>query len=123
MKPIIIIGKPGSGKTFLSKTLSLLYKKPFFIEGSCLKKTNHFLFHGVSSETDAIIIDELKSFWLINEIISGDNIEVNTKGSSQEYFPIPQIIIILIEPDHPRHLTTTIKCSFKNGHFKFTKNK
>lgn len=58
-KPILIIGKGPSGKSFLAKNISCAFLNPITLIGKGILNRGSLMFSSVQEDTDLIIIDDV----------------------------------------------------------------
>lgn len=128
-KPIIIIGQPESGKSFLADQLSLIYNNVFYISGRSTRFTDDsFPFRGLTQMHDLIIIDDVQSFFSIKHLMECNIIEVIQPYTRNFLIQPPQIIITLHETQHIQEIKgnagdnyNVIECEILDGIFNYTK--
>jgi hypothetical protein len=129
MKKIIISGKENSGKSFLTEQISKIYNKVFFLTGR--KKDNEMLpyklFHGVTEETDLIIVDDATCFYKWDWLLDSEIITVNTMAEKSFKRKTPDIIINCnycltpIDIEVVKNTCIILECSNDNGIFDIKK--
>jgi hypothetical protein len=93
-RPLLIIGKEDSGKTFLAKNIAYGFSKPITLEGRSGSMRGPFMFSPVSKNTDLIIVDDVRPERLVQIAMScTDVIRVDKPGMIPFEMKPPQVII------------------------------
>lgn len=86
----VIIGKPNTGKTILAKQLTK-DKKAIWLDGYDLSSS--FAFASVTTETECLVLDDIKTIRSIPEMLLGDKLTINKRGHWPKTINLPDIII------------------------------
>ena len=91
----LIIGEKRSGKSFLSRSISMAFSNPVFLPSWEVLNRN-FKFHQLCSDTDLIIVDEVKKSELenVSSFFYAKYLNINKRNEKPFKIERPHIIII-----------------------------
>lgn len=126
-KITVITGPANSGKTFLSKNISLNYENPIFVNERSTRK-EPFRFSTIDSTVDLIIIDDVNNldfFRKLQDLVNSKTLFIKKIGIEEFHTPTPNVIInTSLEPSElsSMYLYNVLSCwRNANGHFIFKK--